>query len=155
MLRRGLSTTSRLSPNPFVIFYDGQCPLCKREMALYQWIQEKSSKKSIDFVNIATAELPGSLTSRGVSRDDALRRIHGFDQGKLVTKASAFQSLWKYSTPFRYTIYPITLIPGFIPVADMVYEAFAERRWQHRSKLPAEKACALPSHEKGKSASSS
>mmetsp|Transcript_17017 Transcript_17017/g.21754 ORF Transcript_17017/g.21754 Transcript_17017/m.21754 type:complete len:156 (-) Transcript_17017:282-749(-) len=139
---RGLSSVSSkshpLQVQPqrcMIIFYDGSCPLCKREIQLYDWLQTNlSHKQNIEFYNIATKPAPEILVENGVKKEDALRRIHGIDEGRLVKNAQAFQSLWKHTPIFNHSLYYLTIVPGVLPFLEHLYEYWADRRWRRRGK---------------------
>lgn len=68
------------------VWYDGGCPLCRREIALMRRLDRG---QSIDFVEIAGAE------SCPIDRRDLLARFHAEEAGELVSGAAAFAAMWR------------------------------------------------------------
>ena len=79
------------------VFFDGGCPLCRKEIAFYR---RRSGAERIRWVNVeacADRELPD-----GLSRCDALQRFHTRDaQGRLHSGARGFAELWSALPAFR------------------------------------------------------
>lgn len=75
---------------PVTVYYDGACPLCSREIAVYR---RQDGANGICWVDVST-EAPEALPD-GLTRSAALARFHvrGAD-GKLRSGAAAFLSLW-------------------------------------------------------------
>lgn len=75
---------------PVTVYYDGACPLCAREIAVYRRQAGAEGVCWVDVSSEASETLPDGLT-----RSAALARFHvrGAD-GKLRSGAAAFLSLW-------------------------------------------------------------
>ena len=143
-----LSTAAAARPQ---VFYDGQCPLCAREIAHYQRLNESLPEPAVDFHNIAgEGPLPPALEVRGISRDAALRRMHVLSaDGEMVRNAEAFVEFWARMPYWRWLV-PLTKVPGVMPTANAAYSWFAERRLKLREAMPAEVPCAIPEEGKGR-----
>ena len=86
-----------ISPSCTVL-YDGACPVCSREIAVYQRLSAGSADAPL-FVDVTNAA-PGELA--GLTREQALARFHVVTQeGQLVSGAAAFLSLWRATPRFR------------------------------------------------------
>ncbi len=73
------------------VYYDGQCPVCAREIAMYRRRQGADALRWVDASIATPAELGPDL-----SREAALARMHLRDpQGRLVGGAAAFVALWR------------------------------------------------------------
>lgn len=72
------------------VYYDGACPLCAAEIALYRR-QDPDGRLSLVDVAQPHAALPP-----GLSRQAALARFHVLDaHGELRSGAAAFAALWR------------------------------------------------------------
>ncbi|WP_428029999.1 thiol-disulfide oxidoreductase DCC family protein [Ancylobacter sp.] len=68
------------------VWYDSQCPLCRREIALMQRLDRRGR---IAFVDLATA------TSCPIDRSAMLARLHATEGGRLYAGAAAFAAMWR------------------------------------------------------------
>lgn len=102
------------------LFYDTRCPLCRREVALLQ----KIARPTLAFQDIHTAcddSLPG--------RDALLQSLHlQRADGVMVTGLAANVAVWQH-TRFG-VLWRILMLPGVRPVAERVYEHWAQRRYR-------------------------
>jgi 3-demethoxyubiquinol 3-hydroxylase len=86
------ATASAATPTaPVTIYYDGACPVCSAEIAVYQ---RQPGAQACTWVNAATCA--EEALGPGLSRQDALARFHvrGAD-GQLVAGARGFAALWR------------------------------------------------------------
>lgn len=73
------------------VYYDGACPVCAREIALYQRAQGAERLSWVDVARCSEAALGAQL-----ERDAALARLHvRRADGRLVSGAEAFTTLWQ------------------------------------------------------------
>ena len=73
-------------PEQLVVWHDGGCPLCRKEIAL---MRRLDSNGSIRFVDARSAD------SCPVSRDELLARFHAMENGNLLSGAAAFAAMWR------------------------------------------------------------
>lgn len=72
------------------VFYDGACPLCAREIGVYQRQRGAGRIRWVDVHGKAEADLPA-----GLDREATLRRFHvSRPDGTTLSGARAFAELW-------------------------------------------------------------
>ncbi len=87
-----------VSPADLTVFYDGACPLCRREIALYQ---NSTGARKICWTDVSRVQ--GDLVMPGLSKDQALARFHVMQRnGTIVSGAEAFVTLWNNLPKFRF-----------------------------------------------------
>lgn len=73
------------------LYYDGACPVCSREVAMYRRQPGAEHLRWVDAASCPAADLGPGLT-----RDAALARLHLRQaDGRLVSGARAFAALWR------------------------------------------------------------
>lgn len=70
-----------------IVWYDGGCPLCRREIALMRRLDRRHA---IDFVDVASDDV-----ACPVDRAALLARFHAREDGRLVSGAAAFAAMWR------------------------------------------------------------
>ena len=78
------------------VYFDGSCPMCRREIAIYRRLPESAA---IDWVDVsAGAELGASLSCA-----QAMARFHVRDSlGRLYSGAAAFSQMWRMFPGWRW-----------------------------------------------------
>ena len=72
------------------VWYDGACPLCRREIALMRRLDRA---RRISFVDVAA---PGAEGQCPIDRAALLARFHAEeDDGELLSGAAAFAAMWR------------------------------------------------------------
>jgi predicted DCC family thiol-disulfide oxidoreductase YuxK len=105
------------------VFYDGDCPVCAREIALYERL-DKDGRLAL--VDIARDAKP--LLGTGLSQAQALGRLHVQTRdGKIVSGAEAFRALWAQLPGWRW-LASLMRLPGVTPVAELFYRVFLKVR---------------------------
>ena len=69
------------------VWYDGGCPLCRREIALMRRLDRA---RAIRFVDVAAGE--GGCP---IDRAELLARFHAEEDGRLLSGAAAFAAMWR------------------------------------------------------------
>jgi len=69
------------------VWFDGDCPLCRREIALMRRLDRRGA---IRFHDVATGE--GACP---IDRAELLSRFHAREDGRLVSGAEAFAAMWR------------------------------------------------------------
>ena len=81
------------------VFYDGSCPLCRREIRFYR---QRTGAGRLAWVDVS--RIDGRQVAEGLSRDMALARFHvRAADGRLLAGGDAFAALW-------------SALPGFAPI---------------------------------------
>ena len=78
------------STHPVTVYFDGSCPLCRREIGFYRRSRGASDIVWEDVSSAAQGHVASDLTC-----SQAMARFHVRDaQGKLTSGAAAFVQLW-------------------------------------------------------------
>lgn len=70
------------------VWFDGACPLCRREIAVMRWLDRRGR---IDFVDVAA----GGNRSCPIDRVELLARFHAREGGQILSGAAAFAAMWR------------------------------------------------------------
>jgi len=104
------------------VFYDGACPLCRREIALYR---DLPSTAPVEFVDISNSAQP---VPAGKSRDVLLARFHvQHSDGRIESGARAFLTLWA-RLPYWRWLARLRAVPGFTSLLELMYRGFLRVR---------------------------
>ena len=104
------------------IYYDGDCPLCRAEIAYYE---RKDTAGALNLVNVAD---PGSALPDGTERAQALARFHvATEDGRVQSGAAAFVEVWRKVPGWR-GLARLTRIPGVTLLMEGAYRLFLPLR---------------------------
>lgn len=104
------------------VFFDGECPLCMREIRMLQRLDRAGR---IGFVDIASPDFDAATV--GVSWSALMDRIHGrLPDGTLIEGVEVFRRLYA-AVGFR-RIVALTRLPGIRHMLDVAYTLFAKNR---------------------------
>ncbi|MEM8627267.1 MAG: DUF393 domain-containing protein [Pseudomonadota bacterium] len=131
------ATSADMSDNetPAVtVYYDGACPLCRREIGVYQ---RAETGDRVAFVDVSGDGSPPD----GLSRDAALARFHvKTADGTLHSGATAFTKLWGEVPGWRW-LGRLVALPGIRHLAEASYRGFLViRPWVQRRVVALETA---------------
>ena len=120
----------------FEVFYDGECPLCRREIDL---LRGRDGAQRIRFTNIADPGFdPAPL---GVSWEALMTPIHGrLPNGDLVEGVEVFRQLYA-AVGFEHLV-SASRLPGLKQLLDAGYTLFARNRLRLTGRC--NDACELP-----------
>ncbi len=105
------------------VWFDGGCPLCRQEIALYQRLDARKGR--VAFVDLTA---PDSAASCPLDPAELLQRFHArTPEGQVVSGAAAFAAVWGQVTPFQPLAW-LMRIPGALPVGDWLYARFLRIR---------------------------
>ncbi len=69
------------------VWHDGDCPLCRREIALMRRLDRRGR---IDFIDARDGD-----ASCPIDRRDLLARFHAREDGRMLSGAAAFAAMWR------------------------------------------------------------
>ncbi len=124
--------SQNLEPEPafrgtFEVFYDGQCPLCKREIDM---VRGKDQHQRLRLTDIADPEFDPSLAASGKTLDELMRQIHGrLPDGELVTGPDVFRQI--YGRLGYARLVSLSRWPVIRQLIDAGYWMFAKLRYRH------------------------
>ena len=106
----------------FEVFYDGACPLCRREI---EWLKKKDRQNAIVFTDISEPEFDPRET--GKTFDDLMARIHGrLPDGTVIEGVEVFRQLYS-AIGFRRLV-SLSRLPIIRHGLDLGYRIFAPIR---------------------------
>ncbi len=105
------------------VWYDSDCPLCLREIALMRRLDKR---RAIDFVAVQSGNCP-------LDTETLMRRFHAQERGQaIVSGAAAFAAMWRAIPVLR----PLGLLAKFPPILwllELAYRGFLKvRPWLQR-----------------------
>ena len=118
------------------VFYDGECPLCQREIAYYQRL---TSTEPINWID--ANENPSQLKAAGITKAEALARLHAVStKGEIVSGVHAFHEIWKSLPRFRLlaiclNFYPLQLLMGHLYEKFLHYRPTLQKILQNNHKI--------------------
>ena len=115
------------------VFYDGSCPLCRREIEHYQGMQGADRIHWIDIT-----ERFSEMDQYGLTLENAMARFHVLDaEGRWQTGAYGFSEMWSQLPALKWASVLLKRL-YLLPAADWVYSYFA--RWRMKKRC-SEHAC--------------
>jgi predicted DCC family thiol-disulfide oxidoreductase YuxK len=111
------------------VMYDGACPLCRREIGLYQGLLPLKADAPLCYADISDADLPlPSTLPAGTTREQLLARFHvRTADGELLSGAQAFLALWAELPGWRWLAWA-GRVPGMAWFMERAYRFFL--RWR-------------------------
>jgi len=103
------------TPHEVTVWYDGDCPLCRREIA---WLRRLDRRVDIHLLHGAAG------ASCPVDRATLLERFHAREaDGPLVSGAGAFAAMWR-AIPVLRPFGRLARIPAVLWMLEHAYRAF-------------------------------
>ena len=103
------------------VLFDGACPLCRREVSVYQALKPAQPVAWLDV----------SKPSAALTPDDRARYLARFhvrrEDGSLLSGAAAFVALWRVMPGWRW-LARFAMLPGVTPVLEQLYRGFLRVR---------------------------
>nr|WP_280526031.1 DUF393 domain-containing protein [Methylobacterium soli] len=69
------------------MWFDGGCPLCRREIAMMRRLDRRNA---INFIDVT-----GDTNDCPASRADMLAQLHAREDGQMLTGVAAFAAMWR------------------------------------------------------------
>ncbi|ARU15417.1 thiol-disulfide oxidoreductase DCC family protein [Croceicoccus marinus] len=99
-----------------IVWYDGACPLCRREIALMRRLDRRGAIRFLDVACGAGGDCP-------VDRADLLERFHAREDGRLLSGAAAFAAMWR-AIPLLRPLGIAARVPIVLALLERAYRAF-------------------------------
>jgi predicted DCC family thiol-disulfide oxidoreductase YuxK len=103
------------------VMFDGACPLCRREIGLYQSLTPLEAVHWLD-VSAEQADMTSAEQARYLARFHVRHR-----DGRLLSGAAAFVALW-LTMPGWCWLGRMGRLPGVTPVLEWMYRGFLHLR---------------------------
>ena len=111
--------------NRIIVFYDGKCGLCSKEINYYIRI---APINTFDWYDVATK--PDDLKKINISQHDALMFLHAQDENlKLNIGVDAFALIWS-KIKYWNILSIIVKLPIIYTLAKIIYNVFAKYRFK-------------------------
>jgi len=112
---------------PPIVYYDGECPLCSREIAHYRRLDRNANLRWVDITRDRD-----ELELYGLDLETAMQRFHVLDaRGHWQTGAWGFAEMWAHLPHYRW-LSRFLRFTGALPPLDRLYSLFARWRAQRR-----------------------
>ena len=108
------------------VWFDGGCPLCRREIALMRRLDRRGR---IDFVDVADGN-----TACPIDREALLARFHALENGRLLDGAAAFAAMWR-AIPLLRPLGLAARLPVIEALLEWLYVRFLRIRPRLQERL--------------------
>jgi predicted DCC family thiol-disulfide oxidoreductase YuxK len=113
-----------MSNNMPTVFFDGSCPLCRREIAFYQ---RQRGADTINWQDVSSVH-GDACVAPGLDCTTAMQRFHVRNaHGELKSGAAGFAELWTSLPAFAWAG-RLARLPGIVHVLELAYRAFLPLR---------------------------
>lgn len=102
------------------VWYDGACPLCRREIG---GLRRLDRRGAIEFIDVSGGE-PESCP---LSQDELLARFHAREKGRLFSGAAAFAAMWR-AIPLLRPFGQAARLPPLLWLLERLYRLFLRIR---------------------------
>lgn len=102
------------------VWYDGACPLCRREIAFMERLDRRGA---ISFVDVSE----GQPESCPVAQEGLLARFHVRENGKVLSGAAGFAAMWR-AVPLLRPLGELARLPPLNRVFERLYTVFLRFR---------------------------
>lgn len=108
------------------VLYDGECPLCRREIAHVKGLAERRSDSALCFIDISREAV--SDPTHAADRSMLLARFHvQRADGSRLDGAAAFVAMWDRLPGWRW-LARMARLPGMLTLMELAYRVFLHLR---------------------------
>jgi predicted DCC family thiol-disulfide oxidoreductase YuxK len=123
------------------VFFDGGCPLCRREIAHYRRMDRAGRLRWIDIAGEA-----GTLSGYGLTPDRAMAELHVLDSaGRWQRGIDGFLVIWMHLPTYRWLARLVQVLRMRAPLG-LMYQQFARLRYRIRCGAD---GCSVARHTRG------
>lgn len=102
------------------VWYDGACPLCRREIAAMRRLDRARAIAFIDVAGSGAEQCP-------IDRAALLARFHALEDGRMLSGAAAFAAMWR-AIPLLRPLGLAARNPVVLALLERGYRAFLRLR---------------------------
>ena len=102
-----------------IVWFDGDCPLCRREISLMRRLARRGAIQFVDLTD-GTGVCP-------IDRGELLARFHASEDGRMLSGAAAFAAMWR-AIPILRPFGLLARHPGVLAVFERAYLRFLRLR---------------------------
>tara|TARA_B100000579_G_C22701778_1_gene790128 strand:- start:232 stop:633 length:402 start_codon:yes stop_codon:yes gene_type:complete len=126
-----------MNKSKLIIFFDGGCPLCQREI---DFLQSRNKEEKLKFIDINSSDLSFE-TEFGITYKEAMERIHALkSDGSIIKDIKVFQEA--YNLVGLGWVYAPTKLPIIDKLIEKIYRVWAKYRLKITFRPSIEKLCA-------------
>ncbi|WP_300973604.1 DUF393 domain-containing protein [Sphingomonas sp. LHG3406-1] len=103
------------------VWFDGACPLCRREIAFMQRLDRRGR---IRFIDVSDPDAPADCP---VDRAALLARFHAREGDRLLSGAAAFAAMWR-AIPWLRPLGELARVPVVLALLERAYVRFLRVR---------------------------
>lgn len=103
-----------------IVWYDGSCPLCRREIALMRRLDRRGAIEFVDVTGATASTCP-------IEPAEMLARFHASDDGRLLSGAAAFAAMWR-AVPMLRPLGLAARSPWLLAMLERLYLQFLRVR---------------------------
>ena len=103
-----------------IVWHDGGCPLCRREIALMRRLDRRGRIDFVDLTQVPAASCP-------IDRAEMLARFHASENGRILSGAAAFAAMWR-AIPLLRPLGLAARSPWLLAALERLYLCFLRLR---------------------------
>lgn len=103
-----------------VVWHDGACPLCRREIALMRRLDRRGAIEFVDVAGDGDVACP-------LDRETLLARFHAREDGRILSGAAAFAAMWR-AIPLLRPLGLVARSPVVLAGLEAAYRLFLKVR---------------------------